>query len=223
MKTVTKNLLLFFLLLILLSACGGSGQSGSPSSTLEAVPVVVIGSEGRIYQISQADSTVSFTLSEMLMGQPTTVIGSTNLVSGQIAVNLEDLSTLQLGPIQIDARGFATDNNMRNRAIHSQILETSRHPTITFTPTLVNGLPDAIEIGQEITFTISGDITIREISEPVVFTVTAKAVTADQISGTATATVSRADFDLRIPNVPSVADVSDEVELTIQFVANSSS
>ncbi len=42
----------------------------------------------------------------------------------------------------------------------------------------------------------------------------------DQISGTAEATVLRSDFGLTIPNAPMVADVSDEVILTINFVAN---
>jgi len=42
---------------------------------------------------------------------------------------------------------------------------------------------------------------------------------ADQLSGTATTTVQRADFELVIPNVPSVANVSESVTVEIDFVA----
>ncbi|MBX3055144.1 MAG: hypothetical protein KF770_01610 [Anaerolineae bacterium] len=48
------------------------------------------------------------------------------------------------------------------------------------------------------------------------------AVSATQLTGTATATVSRGDYGLQIPSVPNVANVEEEVELIIDFVANAS-
>jgi polyisoprenoid-binding protein YceI len=54
----------------------------------------------------------------------------------------------------------------------------------------------------------------------VTFNVTAQAVSNSQISGTATATVQRSDFNLQIPNVPQVANVGQQVSLQIDFVAN---
>ena len=55
--------------------------------------------------------------------------------------------------------------------------------------------------------------------KPVTFegTVTLKSDT--QIDGDLKATVTRSDFGLTIPNVPSVADVTDEVKLELQFTA----
>ena len=43
-----------------------------------------------------------------------------------------------------------------------------------------------------------------------------------QLAGSATATIAREDFNLVIPSVPDVADVEEEVELYIDFVANAS-
>lgn len=175
-----------------------------------------------IYEISQADSMVQFELDEDLRGVRTTVVGTTDQVAGQIALDLSNLSTAQVGEIQINARTLATDNNFRNRAIQNEILETGAYEFIRFVPTAVNGLPVSAAVGEEISFTIDGDLTIRDITEPVTFSVVATAVSDTQILGTATATVLRDTYGLNIPEVPNVANVENEVDLIITFVANAS-
>jgi polyisoprenoid-binding protein YceI len=179
------------------------------------------GPEGelRFYRIDPARSEVRFQLSEDLRGQRTTVIGVTNQVAGELALNLADLSTARVGIVQINARGLATDNSFRNRAIANEILESGRFELITFEPAGLDGLPASAAVGQEVAFTIRGDLTIRDISQPVTFAVTAVALSETEIGGTATATVTRQAFDLRIPSVPNVANVDEEVLLTIDFVA----
>jgi polyisoprenoid-binding protein YceI len=176
-----------------------------------------------LYRIRPEESRVRFELGEDLRGVRTAVVGVTDQIAGEIAVNLGDLSRAQVGVIQINARGLATDNNFRNRAIHNEILQTGAFEFITFTPTVVNGLPVSAAVGAEVSFTVDGDLTIRNITHPVTFAVTATAVAPDRLAGTATATVNRADFDLRIPSVPSVANVDEQVRLTIDFVAGATS
>jgi polyisoprenoid-binding protein YceI len=221
-KPTYLKLLAALLLIFLLAACGG--DSDEPAATLESIPVEpAAGGNMRVYEISPADSTVRFELDEDLGGIRQTVIGSGNGVAGQIAADLNDLSTAEIGVIQIDATSLETDRSMRNNAIGRWILETGDHPFITFTPTTIEGVPDSAAVGEEITFTVSGDLTIRDITQPVTFNVTATAVSETQLSGTASTTIQRADFDLTIPNVPNVANVEEEVELYIDFVANAAS
>ena len=175
-----------------------------------------------VYEISQGDSEVRFELDEDLRGSRTTVVGATDQVAGQIALDFTDLSTAQVGEIQINARTLETDNEFRNRAIQNEILDTGDYEFISFVPTAVSGLPDSAAVGEEINFTIEGDLTVRDITAPVTFSVVATAVSEDQISGTATAVVSREVYGLTIPEVPNVANVEDEVDLIISFVANRS-
>ena len=87
-----------------------------------------------VFTIDQSASQVRFQLDEELRGQPTTVVGTTDQVAGQLSVNLADLSQTQVGIIQINARTLATDNNFRNRAIQNEILDTGSFEFITFTP-----------------------------------------------------------------------------------------
>ena len=199
------------------------------SEPIAAVPVsettgeTSLGAEGAtVFQISSSDSEVRFQLDEDLRGNRVTVVGRTDQVAGEIALDLNNLSATQVGVIQINARTLATDNNMRNRALSNQILDTGSYEYITFTPTAVNGLPATASVGDTVSFTIDGDLTIRDVTSPVTFNVEATVVSATQISGTATSVVTRETYGLTIPNVPGVANVEDEVELTIDFVANAS-
>jgi len=178
--------------------------------------------ELRIYKISQADSEVRFELDEDLRGVRNTVVGTTDQVAGEIAVDLGDLSNVQVGVIQINARTLATDNNFRNRAIQNQILNTGEFEFITFTPTAISGLPASAGIGEEVTFTIEGDLTIRDITRPAVFSVVVMADSDGTIFGTAATIITRADYNLNIPSVPNVANVEEEIQLYIDFVATAS-
>jgi len=176
----------------------------------------------RVYTLDQTASQVRFQLDEDLRGQRKTVVGTTDQVAGEIAVNLADLSQTQVGVIQINVRTLLTDNNFRNRAIQNEILDTGQFEFITFTPTGVSGLPASAAVGDTVSFTINGDLTIRDVTLPASFAVEATVVSETQITGTATAVVNRADYGLQIPSVPNVANVEEEVELTIDFTANAS-
>ena len=176
----------------------------------------------QVFTIDSAASQVRFEIDEDLRGQRNTVVGTTDQVAGQISLSLADLSQTQVGIIQINARTLVTDNDFRNRAINNEILDTGDFEFITFTPTAVEGLPASATIGETLTFTLVGDLTIRDTTLPATFTVEATAVSETQITGTATAVVNRTDYGLQIPSVPSVANVEEEVELYINFTANAS-
>ncbi len=172
-----------------------------------------------VYEIKSAESEVRFTLGEILRGVPTAVIGKTDQVAGQIALDFDDPTTAKVGTIQINARTLLTDNNFRNKAIRNRILFTDAFEFITFEPTAVTGLPDSISEGDTVEFQITGDLTVRDRTNEVTFAVTATAVSPDRIEGTATTTVMRRNFNLQIPSVSGVADVDEEVILEIDFVA----
>jgi polyisoprenoid-binding protein YceI len=213
------------------------GETEAASGPLTAAPVVAYtaapteastavssssstaGAEAAVFQIVLDQSQASFSIYEELAGQPTTVVGVTDQVAGEIALNLQDLSQSMVGVIQVNARTLATDNDRRNNALRRFILNTDQYELITFTPTSIIGLSGAAQTGQTLSFQIAGDLTIRDVTQPVVFEVTATGESATRLTGTATATVKRSDFNLTIPSVPNVANVGEEVTLEIKFVA----
>jgi polyisoprenoid-binding protein YceI len=201
------------------------GETEAPSRALAAIPVATQAADSGdsedllVYQLSSDNAQVSFSLSEELRGSPVTVVGVTDQVAGEIALDVADLSAARVGTIQVNARALATDNDQRNRALRNAILQTDTYELITFTPTQVTGLSGAAEAGQTYAFQIAGDLTIRNVTQPVVFDVTVQAETATQLTGTASAVIQRSDFGLTIPSVPGVANVGEDVTLEITFTA----
>jgi polyisoprenoid-binding protein YceI len=201
------------------AAATASSTSETAPTSEPAATAATAASGMTIFQIDAAQSQARFIITEELRGQPKTVVGATNEVAGELALNPNDLSATQVGIIQVEARSLSTDSSQRNQAIRNRILNTDQYEYITFTPTSVTGLSGSGTPGQTYTFQIAGNLTIRDITQPVVFQATAKADSLDQLSGTATTTVQRADYKLIIPNAPGVANVGESVTLEIDFVA----
>ncbi|MCB8983008.1 MAG: YceI family protein [Ardenticatenaceae bacterium] len=231
-----KRILLGFTLLVVLvlslGACGILQAPEEASAPLEVIPVdtgsaaegeTAVSANGvTVFTITPGSAQARFELDEDLRGSRITVVGTTDQVAGEIATSLSNLADTKVGVIQVNARTLATDNNFRNRALSNEILDTGAYEYITFTPTAVNGLPDSVNVGDSVEFTVDGDLTIREATNPVTFAVRVTAVSPTQLQGTASATVTRSDYGLNIPSVPNVANVEEEVELYIDFTANAS-
>ncbi len=99
---------------------------------------------------------------------------------------------------------------------------TEEYRYIIFTPTAIVGVPGTASAGDTIELQITGDLTISGVTKPVTFATTVTVASDSQISGLATAQVLRSDYNLTIPSVPSVANVTDEVQPQFQFIANAS-
>jgi polyisoprenoid-binding protein YceI len=155
----------------------------------------------------------------VLRGSPYTVVGTTNQVSGQIALDGSDPRDVQVGTILVDARTLATDDSSRNRALGNQILSTSEYEYISFTPTQFTGLPDSVTTGQPFTFRATGDLTIRGVTKPATFDVTVTPWVDGRLDGSAMTTIQYADWGVSIPNVPFVASVDKDVQLAFDFTA----
>ncbi|MDW8147944.1 MAG: YceI family protein [Roseiflexaceae bacterium] len=201
------------------AAAATTPASIAPTEAPTASPAGAAPNKVIRYQIAADESRVSFRIAEDLRGQRVEAVGTTNQVAGEFAVNPSDLTTAQIGVIRVNARTFATDSSNRDRAIRNFILNTDRYEFITFTPTRIEGLSGSGALDRPFTFTIKGDLTIRDITRPVTFEATVRAEFAERLVGVATTTVKRSDYNLQIPSVPFVANVSDDVVLTIEFVA----
>lgn len=175
----------------------------------------------RTFQIVQEKSEARFLIDEILLGNPNTVIGTTSQVSGEVIVNPADPTQAQISPIQVNARDLTTDDNRRNGAIRRFILQSNQdeYQFIVFQPTAIEGFPDSVTIGEPFEFRVTGDLKIRDITNPVTFDMTVTANSEDELSGSGATTVLRSDYGLNIPSVPSVADVSEEVRLEVDFIA----
>jgi polyisoprenoid-binding protein YceI len=175
---------------------------------------ITLGAGQTLFQINSASSVATFTLNEVLRGNPKTVVGtSTGMIAGQIGYDKTNPASSTIGTIKLNARTFVTDEEMRNNTIRRMILKTEddANEFITFKPTLITGATS--------TFTITGDLTIAGVTKPVTFNANTTLNSDGTLSIHASTTVKRGDFNLVIPNFPFLANVQDEVVLNLNLIA----
>jgi polyisoprenoid-binding protein YceI len=196
---------------------------------VESGPTVAMSAGGSVdysqglFRINPELSEARFILQEDLRGSRIDVIGVTQDVGGDVIIDVATPANSQVGEIAVNARTLTTDNNFRNGALRSDILRSAEdaYEFITFAPTAVTGLENVtVAVGEEITFQIEGDLTILDTTLPVIFDVTAVLTSPEQLSGSASVVVLWADYGITIPSVPGVANITPEVTLEINFVAD---
>ena len=178
-------------------------------------------SGARTFTLTQAGTEARFSLYELLMGQDKTVVGVTSLVEGSLTVDPANPSSTVISPIRIDASDLTTDSDRRNGAIRRFVLQSNQaaYQYITFTPTAIAGLPAAVNVGDTFSFTVQGDLTIRDVTYPETFELTVTVNSENELVGLGKTTIMRGNYGLTIPSVPSVANVGEEVQLEIEFTA----
>lgn len=201
----------------------GGARASTAGASATGAPTLKPTQGETVYTIDSSSSEATFTMHEVLFGDPKSVTGKTNQVSGQILINTSDPAKSRLGPIRVDVSTLLTDNDMRNNTIQGRILETgdAANQFATFSATSFSGLPATITTGQTVTFQVTGNLSIHQVTKVSTFAVTLTMDSASQVSGSATTVVRYADFNLAIPNVPQVTGVSNDVTLKLAFTAKS--
>ena len=198
-----------------------SPEASAPIQSVALQPATAPASAGTVtrFEIQPGESEARFIIDEVLRGEPKTVVGTTNQVAGQIAVDPTNPNGAQIGTILINARTLTTDSEARNRSLKNLILETEAHEYISFQATELLGLPERAGVGDVMSLKVVGDLTIRGVTRPVTFDATVMPETASRLEGSAVTTIRYADWGISIPQVPAVAGVSEQVQLELTFVA----
>ncbi|HSO26848.1 MAG TPA: YceI family protein [Anaerolineales bacterium] len=174
-----------------------------------------------VYVIVPGETTVSYAVGETFFNQNNrfnTAIGSTSQVQGEITVDPNNPQNATLGVFTIDISQFQSDSSRRDDALRSRFLESAQFPNATFTPTAIEGLPSSYSPGEPLTFQVTGDLTVREVTRPVTFDVTAQ-LENDTLTGVATTTLLMSDFGVGPIEIAGILGTEDEVQLTLDFVA----
>ena len=229
-----NRLSLVFALALALAGCAPAASAPATPTTPAQMPgpseapilpsatPAAAGEDGagpQVFLIDAGQSEVRYIIDEILRNAPKTVIGRSQGVQGEIRIDAGDPGAAALGVFRIQADSFRTDSSMRDNATRSFILESGAHPEIVFEPTAIEGLPAQAAVGEAYSLRVQGNLTIRGITRPVTFEAQVQATAPDRLEISARATILRGDFDLRIPSVPSVASVDEDVLLELDLVA----
>ncbi len=175
----------------------------------------------QLFRIDAARSQARFSVYETF--PEGTAIGATNQIAGDIIIDFENPANSQVGTIRINLRSLQTDDPKRDQSIRCCVLLTGRDEFEfgEFKPTSISPLPAQVEFDQPIPVQITGDLTVRGVTNPVTFDVTLRLPNETELRGLATAQVIRGDFGI-LNNADNGFDyhgVADEITLEFEFVA----
>ena len=174
-----------------------------------------------VFVIIPGESQVTYEVGEVFLNQGNAfnlAVGVTSEVSGEIFVDRTNPQNSSIEPIFVDVSQFTSDNQRRDNAIRERFLESAIFPIVEFNPQEIQGLPESYTEGEQISFQVSGDLTIRDVTKPVTFEVTFVG-NGDTINGEATTTILMSDFGFGPISIGGILNTEDEVKVTFAFVA----
>jgi polyisoprenoid-binding protein YceI len=178
----------------------------------------------RTFEIVPEQSEARYEVQEQFLDQPlpSMAVGKTNAVEGIFQFDAGGKPTGEVTEIMVDLRSLTSDRNRRDQRIREQWLESNTYPYAKFVSTELQGGPESYTEGEEVSFKLVGDMTIREQTRPVTWDVTAK-LEGDTVTGTATTRIMMADFGIEPPEIMGMLTVQGGVTLTLKFVAKDAS
>lgn len=198
----------------------------APAAAEEAVAAqpetVEANSVLRTFQVISDRSEATYQVQEEFFNRPVSIvnpIGRTQAIEGEFQLNING-SQVQLVNNQflVDLRTLTSDEARRDQRIRDQWLESNTYPWAEFKATAIENFPENVAEGQEVSFKVVGDLTIRELTRPQTFDVTAR-LDGNTFTGQATTYLLMRDYGFEPPSILGILEVADGVTVTVNFVA----
>ena len=131
-------------------------------------------------------------------------------------LDYDNPSLSQFRPISANLRTLQSDEPARDQTLQEEWLESERYPIAVFVTQEVRDFPSGARPGEPIRFQLAGDLTIWEVTRPVIWDVAAN-LSVDCLTGKAATRLRLTDFSVPPPYLPGVLTVMDEVSVTLDF------
>ena len=221
------------LMIVLLAACGGTetpaaAPTAAPAES--AAPAPAPAEAGMVnFQVVTAESSATYVVQEEFLADAlaklginagkTEVRGVSQAVSGFIQLDVADpANALGANQFNVDMTVLQTDQSRRDNWIQTDGPRFGSFPVAQFVATSIVGAPESYTDGQEVSFQLLGDLTVREISQPATFDVTAT-LSDGTLRGTAIAALKMSDFGIDPPNFANTLTVQDDFQVRLDLVA----
>lgn len=199
-----------------------------PATDSYPAPVADSASAPRTFTIDAEQSSASYIVAETFLENAASqlnipsglvdTIGTTQVMEGEFVLDLSQENPITSSSFQVDISTLSSGQNMRDNRIKRDWLESGTYPLATFVATAVENFPANYVEGTEATFLLLGDLTIRDITIPATFEVTAT-LADGTITGTAVAPLTMTDFGFEPPAMLGLFTVADDFRVEITFTA----
>jgi polyisoprenoid-binding protein YceI len=203
------------------SGSSGSTAAGSTAS-VDPTTAASTGSDAapggvREFVIVPAESEAKYVVRESLRGLTTNAVGTTRDIEGSIFLTEGGLSDAGTSTFRVDLSTLQSDEGMRDGYIKRTTLQTDQYPFAEFVVEDISGFPTGYVEDTEVEMTISGTLTVKDVSKPVTWAVKARQL-GDTLTAVADLMITFQDFGMTPPSVP-IAQAEDNIQLQIVLVA----
>jgi len=179
--------------------------SAKPPAHLHYV-VAPVGNEAR-YRVREELAGIGF---------PNDAVGVTKDIAGTIVMDAAGKIVRDSSKIVVLVTNLKSDKSQRDRYLRTHALEISKYPQVTLVPVSFEGLDGPITPGSTKAFSMMAELTVRNVTRPTVWQVTAH-TQGNDIVGTAQTQFTFKDFDMEQPHSFMVMSVQDTVKLEYDF------
>ena len=170
------------------------------------------------FVIGPAGNEARYRVQEVLMGAtlPNDAVGKTSEITGTVLAYADGRIVKDSSKIVVNLKNLKSDKERRDGFLQRRTLETEKYPTLELVPTAIRGFKGPLPASGPVTFELLGDLTMKGVTRPTVWKVTARAEGQD-VAGTATTAFTFKDAGLDQPKVPVVLSVADTIKLEYDF------
>ena len=199
------------------ATAGAPAVATAGAEVTQVAPPTVSGAGGLVIAIDPANSEARYRVREQLAGHdlPNDAIGKTRAISGSVTIHPDGTIDQAGSKFSVNLSTLQSDRSMRDNFLRRSVLQTGQFPNATFVPTQVSGLSWPLPQSGPVTFQLTGDLTIRDVTKPVTWDVTGEIQDgqAGRATGLAKTSFTFADFNLEQPRVQSVLSIEDHITL----------
>ncbi|HEY7438890.1 MAG TPA: YceI family protein [Acidimicrobiia bacterium] len=172
-----------------------------------------------VYRIDPTQSQVQYSVDEKLFGHSThDAKGTTNGISGDIAVNPTNPAASRVGQIVVNVEELHSDNSLRDAQIRANYFQSHTYPLAYVTVSSISGLPNTIVQGRTYHFTMQGQLLVKKTPAPVTWDVDAK-LEGGKLTANASTNVKMSTFGIGPISIAGLVSTGDNVGLTMKLTA----
>ena len=178
------------------------------------------------FVVDPAQSSATYVVREKLARLPiendaagTTQDVATGDVTGELHLTPQGLVQGTPSTFKVDLNTLASDERLRDNFVRNNTLQTNQgnNRYAQFVIESVDGFPVGYVEGQEVTLSLSGQMTIHGVTKPLIFEVKARRA-GEFLTATADTSFNMSEFGINPPNVPTARSY-DLVRLQVVLVA----
>ena len=149
---------------------------------------------------------------------PNDAIGETPDVSGSVVFDADGQVESSKSVLTVGLAGLKSDESRRDGYVRNRVFDTSTYPDAELVVTDVTDMPWPLPESGEVTFLLTGDFTVRDVTTVTKWDVTAE-ISDGTVNGQAKTVLTFDQLNMSKPSFSFIISVEDEIRLELDIEA----